>query len=147
MPASTADSIPIAWTPRAEPLEPLALAAAGADGQLLARRVLALEDDVFERLEGLAVGEWLILLGQSDRLPWIPGVRYFGKDPDAPLLLLPTALQPSVPVALVQRALAAQFAALRPPLVVLVPECRVLSAQPARALDRGRLREWIEEGS
>jgi len=146
VPPSTSDSIPIIWTPRAEPLRPLALAAAGVEGRLLARRVLALEDNVFARLEGLAVGEWLVLFCPGEELPWTPGVRYFGRDPDAPLLLLPTALQPAVPAALVQRALVTQFAALRPPLVVLVPECRVLSAQPARALDRGRLREWIEEG-
>lgn len=144
MRAPTEGAVPVTWRPRSEPLAPIAVAARGDDARQLARRVLALDDPEFGRLQGLVADGWLVLLAETEHLPWTPGVRYFGRDPEAPLLLLPTASEPAVPIALFQQAMTAHFWLLKPPLLVLAEEQLTLSAQPARALDRERLGQWLE---
>ena len=40
----------------------------------------------------------VVVLGATEALPWVDGVNYLGRDPDAPRLLLPTMLRPAVAV-------------------------------------------------
>jgi hypothetical protein len=147
MQAGTSNGVPVTWRPRAEPLTPVAVAARGDDARLLARRVLALGDPELGQLQGFVTGDWLVLLAEPEQLPWTPGVRYLGRDPEAPQLLMPTVSEPAVAAALLQRGLAARFPLLRPPLLVLAEEQTVLSAAAARTLDRERLRQWVEGGT
>jgi hypothetical protein len=133
--------IRVGWGPRRAPLVPLAVAARGAAAARLARRLLEGE------LEGLraCAGEGvLVVLGPAERLPWAEGVRYLGRDPAAPGLLLPTALAPTVPVDLLARALvrrARGVLAVLPPEAGLGPAVVPLVSAP---IFRPALEAWLE---
>lgn len=90
---------------RAEPLVPCAALALGADVDALAERVLRLPDSRLARLRGVAGRDFMLVCGSADDLPWSEGVRYLGRDPDAPALLLPTAVTLTVPLTLFERAI------------------------------------------
>ena len=140
--------LPIQWLPRPEPLRPTALAAQGQAALVLARRLLRdLDREEPLGLSGTASADLLILLGEAESLPWVDGVQYLGRDPDAPSLLLPTTLAPSVAPSLLERAFLRRFPGLAPPLAVLPSLACVASAAEARPLDRERLRAWLERGA
>lgn len=121
----------VAWRPRAEPLEACAVFAAGQAALALRARMLA--DPEPGRLRGVATKDAMVLLGSD--LPWADGVVYLGRDPEAPALLVPTRLEPDVPIAIVERALLRQTSGA--PLAVVPP--LVLPCASALALDRERL--------
>jgi hypothetical protein len=137
-------ALPVRWRARATPLEPVAVAARGPVAAALARRLLARDDDALGRLRGVAGPGLLILLGPHDQLPWIDGVCYLGRAADAPSLFLPTAIEPDVPEALLERALVARFARLVP-LAVLTDPPMVAPVGQARPIARPLLSAWIEE--
>ena len=140
-----AERIPVEWTSRGEPLSPTAVVALGAVAVALARRLLREEDERLARLHGVSGTERLVVLGSAEDLPWVSGVHYLGKDPEAPSLLLPTTLAPSVPAALLASALVARFPSEKPPLAVLPETREVISVQAARPRDRTRLEAWLAE--
>ena len=130
--------IGLAWTPRAAPLAPRAVAADGATAYALGRRLLALGDAGLARLSAVAAPGLLVVLGEE--LPWVDGVTYLGSDPLAPSLLLPTALAPTVPVAALERAVARK----RPGRVAVLPSpTRLVPCDAARAIDPERLAAWL----
>lgn len=147
----TADRIRVAWTPRDAPLVARAVAAVGAAARSLADRLAALDDAALGALAAVAgrgpAGdpgrEVVVVLGEPAALPWVDGVVYLGRDDDAPDLLLPTALAPSVPPGVL--ALAVRAAVSRPgPVAVLAAPPRLVPCGVARAIDRGRLAAWRE---
>jgi hypothetical protein len=135
---------PVTWRPRPRPLEPAGVAARGAAARALAGRLLARGDEELARLSGVAGPELLIALGAPDDLPWVDGVSYLGRDPDAPLLLLPTNRQPSVHPRLLQDALLRRDARLTPPLAVLLGPDLLVSTAPARPIARRVLENALE---
>jgi hypothetical protein len=137
--------ISVDWRPRAVPLEPAAIVADAGVARALARRVL--DDGKLPRLTGVSADGWLVLIGEAEDLPWVDGVRYAGRDPRAPALFVPTAIEPSVPLTLFERALLRSFAIGVLPLVVLPEEKRVLSCAEARMVSRERLAAWLEQGA
>lgn len=142
--------LPVAWGPRRVPLEPVGVAVRGEAARALARRLVARIDrgpeDSLEKLSGVAGPDLLILLGDPAALPWVEGAVYLGRDPGAPSLLLPTTREPSVPVDLLERALAGRAARFQaaPPLAVLLDPPLLASTLEARPLVRERLRAWLE---
>ncbi|MFS8071489.1 MAG: hypothetical protein ACMG6S_34395, partial [Byssovorax sp.] len=96
------------------------------------------------RLTGVAGPSLLIALGDGDALPWVDGVVYLGRDPRAPSLLVPTALAPNVPVALLERALLGRGEALAALLAVLVDPPALVGVGAARPIERAALTAWIE---
>jgi hypothetical protein len=106
----------IEWRPREPPLLPCAVAAQGDAAIALARRAATSG----RSLSCVAANGLIVLLGSAEDLPWVDGALYLGRDPNAPNLLLPTALAPTVPADLVERALTKRFASARPPLAILV---------------------------
>lgn len=135
--------LPLTWSARAEPLRVRAVAARGDAARALGRRVVALDDVALAALTAVAGDGLLIVLG--DELPWVDGAVYLGRDPDAPGLLLPTALTPSVPAAVLDHALARRLeaAAAGAPLAVLPAPLAIAACGDARAIDRTRLRAWL----
>src|SRR5690349_19443083 len=112
--------VPITFLPRAEILEPVAVAGAGPVARALARRLLRYDDDRLRRCSGIASTDILIALGEPDQLPWVDGVSYLGRDPLAPRLLLPTMSCPAeVSTDAFERSLLACHAELAPPIAVL----------------------------
>jgi hypothetical protein len=123
----------VSWTPRQEPLAPRAVAAWGPAARALARRALG------RRLDGVAGDDLLVLLGEADALPWADGAVYLGRDERAPSLLLPTALEPDVPVELFERALLARH----PETPLAVFDRWIVPVGAARPVERDRLAAWL----
>lgn len=136
----------IRWLPRQEPLAPLGAAALGAAAARLARRLLEEDDDSLAELRGVGGRGLLVVLGAAERLPWVEGLTYLGRDGQAPALLLPTALEPSAPAALLERAFAARFPTLLPCAVVTGPALLVPVAE-ARPVARDTLLKWLGEAA
>lgn len=134
--------VPLVWLPRTEVLVPAAVFAQGDVARLLARRLLALDEVALARLQGVSGEGVLLILGEETALPWVPGVLYLGREPEAPSLLLPTTHEVSLPAALLERALLARFRPLGLPLAVLPGSRQVISAYQARPINRALLHEW-----
>jgi MoxR-vWA-beta-propeller ternary system domain bpX5 len=109
--------ISIEWRPREPPLIPCAVAGRGQTAVALARRAAASTET--KGLWCIAAGEWLLLSGAPNELPWADGAFYLGRDPHAPNLLLPTVRMPTVPVDLLARALSRRFPEIHEPIAVL----------------------------
>ena len=97
------------------------------------------------RLGQIGLGT-LLLIGAAEELPWVDGVVYLGRDPEAPSLLLPTTLEPDVPAPLFERAILARARAAAPPIAVLVDTGHVgalVGAGAARAVGRAELSAFL----
>jgi hypothetical protein len=136
--------IPVRWGPRAEPLEPLAVAGEGPVALALARRVLAEDDARLASWSGVAGPGVLVLLGPAASLPWVDGAVYLGRDATAPSLLLPCALAPGVACSMLERALLARAGRVGTPVAVLPASGHLVSVSAARAVDRATLTAWLE---
>ncbi|XXF77682.1 hypothetical protein P2318_32225 [Myxococcaceae bacterium GXIMD 01537] len=134
--------LPVSWSPRGAPLEALAVAGTGPVALALARRVLAADDAGLGAWRGVAGPGVLLLLGEGDSLPWVDGAVYLGRDAAAPALLLPCALAPGVPPALLERALLAR-AREGTPLAVLPSPRWLLPVGAARPVAREALTAWL----
>ena len=138
--------LPIEWGPRLHPLVPLAVYARGEAAAALLRRLLARGDAELALLSGVVTAasapgaRAVVVLGEAALLPWVDGVVYLGRDQGAPELLLPTALEPRVPAALLEKALLRRNPGLVAPLAVLpAPHSLLLAVGDARPLARARL--------
>ena len=134
----------VVWRARQTPLEPLAVAATGGAARTVASRLLERTDDELARLRGLSWANGLALEGPADALPWADGAAYFGRDPRAPKLLLPCALEPDAPLELwaraLERALPRELAA---PTLVLPDGQIAVSLAGARGVERVKVEEWL----
>jgi hypothetical protein len=139
------EEISVAWRPRRMPLDPVGVAARGSAARVLARRLLARDDEALARLSGAASRELLVVLGDPADLPWVDGAVYLGKDAAAPSLLLPTTREPAVPLPLVERAVA-RAAEAPPPFAVLLEPPVITSLQAARPVLRSTLERWLTGG-
>ncbi len=139
---------PVAWRPRNSPLQALAVVGVGPVALALARRVLEADDAALARWSGVAGPGVLVLLGDTESLPWVEGVVYLGRDAAAPALLLPCTLAPDVAPALLERALVARAQA-GTPLAVLPRSARLVPVGAARSLSRDTVRTWLagQEGA
>jgi hypothetical protein len=135
----------IQWTTRARPLVPEALHAPRAVVPSLCARLEAMDDAALSRLRGLSSpAGWIVLAGEAEvELPWVDGLTYLAREPEAPALWVPTyaALVPAAP--LVARALTTKLGA--GPWALWGAPLVVVPLGAARALDRARLREAVRE--
>ena len=131
--------IEVRWRPRHDPLRPVAAAVSGAAARRLVERLL--EDDERHRLTGVASDRGLVVVA-GDQLPWVDGVLYLGRSEAAPALLLPTALEPTVPEALLEQAVSRQVGRVAPVAVIPAPPLLVPVAA-ARPLSAPVLRHWL----
>lgn len=122
--------ISLSWRPRPEPLAARAAVGLGPVAGNLARRLLALRAEQLARLSAVAGDGLLAVLGDTADLPWVDGAVYLGPPEAAPGLWIPTCLAPSVPEALLERAIRSRFPALAPPFAVL-PGAGVLASLAA----------------
>ena len=135
--------IPLGWIPRHHPLPVRAVVACGAAARALGRRIAELDDDAMRSLTAVAGDEVFVVLGDAPALPWIDGVTYLGRDETAPDLLLPTAVAPTIPAALLEAAVRKRVRWLGPVAVLPAP-ARLIPCGAARAIDRSRLSAWLE---
>lgn len=132
------------WVPRAVPRAPVAVVALdGCRGALLSA-LLHLDEERFGRLRGVVGARAVAVLGAEDDLPWFDGALWLGRDEEAPSLLLPTTLDPAVPVALLARAVDEERGR-RPLPVALLPSARaLLSLGRAQPLDVEAVKGHLE---
>lgn len=133
------------WQPRFRPLQAGAVAARGEAAHDLARRLLARDDEYLAKLSGVAGAQLLILLGESEALPWADGAIYLGHEPSTAALWMPTTLAPDVPLPLFERALRVRFSQLALPLAVLPQWNLVLPLGAAHTIARGQLESFVKE--
>jgi hypothetical protein len=135
----------LGFVPRAEPLVSCAALALNDAAVLLARRLLLLTDEQLHGLRGATSTRLVLVLGSADALPWVDGIAYFGRDPLAPSLLLPTALTPNLPLQLVERAILARAgkAGAGGPFLLCAFPRRVIDSSAARNIDRATLTAWL----
>ncbi|MCB9589606.1 MAG: hypothetical protein H6718_29600 [Polyangiaceae bacterium] len=139
---------------RQAPLEPLAVMASGPTVAVLLEQLLTWpeQSQTGERcladLRAARTADTLFLLGETRSLPWVDGVRYLGRDVEAPDLLLPTDAEPALPLAWFRAALArgaATHAGAEPPFAICFAPPRIVSLAAARALCREDLLHWRAE--
>lgn len=135
--------IEVTWHPRFTPLAPVGLAAQGEAATRLAHRLLQESVDKLEQFKGVSGSEILLILGPEELLPWVNGAVYLGRDPQSPSLLLPTTLEPSVPVSLLEQSLIARSAASAPSALLLNP-LSLVPLTEARPIARKSLIKWLE---
>ncbi len=142
-------AIQISWRQRQRALAPSAAVVDGPAASALARRPLVLDDAELSGLRGVTSGDLLCVLAEGERLPWVDGIEYYGRDPRAPGPLWPTAFEPTPPAALVATALArasqpgSQAARVRP-FAVLHRQRRLLPLDNARPIHRPVLAAWLD---
>jgi hypothetical protein len=144
--ARPAAALPVVLRPRAVPLAPAAVVARGKAAAALASRLARRDDAALGRLSGVGAPGLLLLIGAAEELPWVDGVVYLGRDPEAPSLLLPTLLEPDVPAPLFERAILARARGAAPPIAVLVDSGYVgalVGAGAARAVGRAELSAFL----
>ena len=124
------------WRPRFTPLVPVGVAARGTAATSLAHRLLQ-DPDSLSHYKAVGAPGLLVILGEE--LPWVDGVVYLGHDAQSPSLLLPTNVEPSVPAALLQRALA-----LNGPCALLLDPPSIVLLTEARTIARESLVKWLE---
>jgi hypothetical protein len=130
------------WRSREEPRVPAGVLASGAVARRLVVKILDLDDSFLARWQGAAISDAVVLLGESESLPWVDGVDYLGWDERAPHLLLPTNRDPDVPLDLLERTLV-QHSPFPPPLAVIPARNLIISLSRARALSREILTSWL----
>lgn len=135
--------ISVAWVPRDVPLVPRAVAAVGEVARSLGRCLTRLDDSSLDALAAIASASVLIVMGDELSLPWTDGVTYLGRDECGPDLLLPTALAPSVPPAILEAAIRARNPGITR-LAVLSSPSLIVPCGAARGIDRARLVSWLE---
>src|SRR4051812_10919037 len=97
--------VSVTWIPHPEPLVPLAVAAWGETVLALRHRLQHLPKRHLSELRVSHFSDVTVVLGPPPFLPWVDGVTYLGTALEAPALLLPTHLKPSVSPQLLHRAL------------------------------------------
>lgn len=133
----------VRFAPREPPLAPCAVVATGEAARALVARLRVRSD--LRGLRGVAGEDAVVLLGEAEALPWVEGVRYLGRDPQAPGLLLPTTLAPELPPAVLLRALARLVGPPELPVAVLAGQPGPLRLVPlggAMPLDAAALEAW-----
>ncbi len=137
----------VTWSEREPPLIACAVAAWGDVAFRLGQRLLDLNDEALGRLSGVAGTNVMVLLGETEDLPWVDGVVYLGRDEMAPVLLLPTHQRPVVPPAnLLDRVMLKRFPKLNLPLAILPETLSVISCHGALRLSRQRIEAWLAAG-
>ncbi len=104
------------WRPVADAVAPRAAVGHGVAATRLLARLAALPEQRRASLTATGTAEWLVVLGPSDDLPWVEGVRYAAPGVASPALWLPTHVEPTAPADLLWRALEARHG--RAPLLL-----------------------------
>ena len=134
--------IEVTWRARFTPLAPLGVVAHGSAATKLAHRLLEVPE-LLPQFKGVGAPKLLVILGEEELLPWVDTVVYLGRDGQSPSLLLPTNLEPSVPPALLERAIAANHPGIGP-CALLVNPPSLIPLGEARPLGRKALLKWLE---
>ncbi len=133
--------IKIKWRNRHVPLPLSAMIAFGGAAVSLAKSLLSFDDERLKSFQGVGGKQTIFLAGAGENLPWVDGAIYLGRDARLPAALLPTTLEPNIPLELFEQTLKLKFKPLAP--FVVLPE-RLVPVGAAKILSRRALEIWLE---
>ncbi len=124
-------TLSLTWTHREPPLQPEGVFAYGPAVNSLVQRLLRFDDSILQSLKGIGSKEFIVIIGPEEKLPWVKGLIYLGRDIKTPGILLPTLRKPTTDGLLVAEALA-EKGMKKPAFLVDAPSCcgSVAEAQP-----------------
>ncbi len=134
---------PIKWIPRQTPLTAMAVVTKQPVAAQLVSKLLLRIDKELSELKGCYAGDYVVIIGDESMLPWINGAVYFGKDPDAPSLLMPTHSKPTVHTGLVEKAFSKLTAKGR--IIIMPDDAVVIPILKALPLDTNALKAFLKE--
>lgn len=105
----------------------------------LAEKLLSFDDERLKNFQGVGGKQMIFLAGEN--LPWTDGAIYLGKDARLPAALLPTTLEPNIPLELLEQTLKIKFKLLAP--FVVLPE-KLVPVGAAKILSRRALEIWLD---
>lgn len=133
--------IAVTWRPRFTPLAALGIAARASAATRLAHRLLQEPVETLWQFKGVGGPGILVVLGPEELLPWVSDGVYLGRDAQSPSLLLPTTLEPSVPLSLLERSLTTHNPG---PSALLLNPLSLVPLTEARPIARKTLIKWLE---
>ncbi|MCP4350521.1 MAG: hypothetical protein GY795_34055 [Desulfobacterales bacterium] len=133
----------IKWVSRDTPLSAVAVVTKNKAAVSLLSRLLSRASDIPSGLKGCCTDNYVVITGDEKDLPWVDGADYYGSDPDAPSMLLPTHSKPTVHAGLVEKAFSSR---IKSGQNILIPEDRlIISLRKALPLDKETMQTWIKE--
>jgi hypothetical protein len=135
--------VDVTFVPRAGSLDPVAVIATGPVARALAHRLLRLADADLAALRGVAGDGLIALMGDAASLPWVDGVVYLGRDAEAPRLLLPTTLRPTMAADVFERAIARHALRQASPWAIVAAPPRVVPLADALPVERAYVLRWL----
>ncbi len=93
------------WQPRTVPLIASAVFIPAHKSKRALQRLMQLDAEHLARLEGVICDLGMVILGDENELPWVDGCVYLAMDKHAPHLYISTLFEPSLPLALLDKAL------------------------------------------
>lgn len=139
---TVAAPIKIKWRNRDVPLAPCALIAFGGAALSLAEKLLSFDDERLKGFQGVGGKQTILIAGAGETLPWTNGAIYLGRDARLPAALLPTTLEPNIPLELFEQVLKIKFKSLAP--FVVLPE-KIVPVGKAKILSRRVLEIWLAD--
>ena len=133
----------IEWQNRAVSLDPCAVVAFDEAAVNLAEKLLRLDEESFGTFQGASARRLIFIVGRGDNLPWTDGVIYLGKDArTSASLLLPTTIEPTIPINLFKVVLEKKFRHLMP--CIVLPK-KIIPFGKAKNLSRAALERWLTQ--
>ncbi len=130
----------IKWQNRFDSLPPVALIAFDDSALRLKKKLLSFDDQSLSAWQGVFADNLLLIIGETETLPWIDGGIYLGKDSAAPSIFLPTNLRPEMPIDLFEKTLLHKFAGQKPFAVV---KNQIIPIGKMRPISRKVLSEFV----
>jgi len=133
----------IKWQNRAVSLDPCAIIASDEAAVDIAEKLLRLDDESLGTFQGASAESLIFIVGRGDDLPWADGVVYLGRDArTSASFLLPTTIEPKVPIDLFKLILEKKFRHLLP--CAILPG-KIIPFGTAKKLSRAALERWLTE--
>lgn len=110
------------WQPRVTPLIASAVFIPTDKIQTALQRLMQLDAEHLATLEGVICELGMVILGEQNALPWVDGCVYLAMDKQAPHLYISTLFEPSLPLALLDKAVYKKWGQV----VALLPEMTTL---------------------
>lgn len=138
-------TVDVTWSVREYSLVPQAVAACGVQlSRALANRLMKRQLSDLQKLQCVAGNGVFLVLGDELEIPWLDGVVYLGQERHT-TIYVPTILQPSVPISLLERALLAAHPTLKPPIAVLPTVSIIVSLSKPFIPDYEKLESCLEK--
>jgi hypothetical protein len=141
-----AKEFPLTWKSRREHLPAIAVAGRGVSRCIIMERLRRRAPADLAALRIIVEDDYFVVLGDCVALPWVSGSFYLGCDPDAPSLLLPTALEPTLPANLFEEVVRARFPMHTEQTAVFPRPLHLMSMTDARPLTDDAVFAWLWNG-